>query len=81
MDGFVWLEKGIVVAVGGFEEQEDVLRELRGLREHASFVRFVNADWKWVTPGLGGLCIGPCGFCGADVCSCGQLTYIRILGL
>lgn len=55
VDGFVWLEKGIVVAVGGLEEQEGVLKGLRGSRKHGSLVRFVDAGWKWVTPGLGEL--------------------------
>ena len=53
VDGFVWLGKGMVIAVGGFEEQEGVLRELRGSKGYNSFVRFVDAGWKWVTPGLG----------------------------
>jgi hypothetical protein len=57
VDGFVWLENGIVVAVGGFEEQEGVLKELRGSRKHGSLVKFVDAGWKWVTPGLGELSI------------------------
>ncbi|KAF9646963.1 hypothetical protein BDM02DRAFT_2841164 [Thelephora ganbajun] len=52
VDGFVWLEKGIVVAVGGLEEQEGVLKELRGSRKHDSLVKFVDAGGKWVTPGL-----------------------------
>lgn len=53
VDGFVWLENGIVAAIGGFEEQEGILKELRGLRKHSSMVKFVDAGWKWVTPGLG----------------------------
>jgi len=55
VDGFVWLDKGIVVAIGGFEEQEDLLKELRGSREYGSLVKFVDAGGKWVTPGLGEL--------------------------
>ena len=53
VDGFVWLDNGIVVAIGGFEEQEGVLKELRGSRKHNSLVKFVDAGGKWVTPGLG----------------------------
>ena len=59
VDGFVWLDNGIVVAIGGFEEQEGVLKELRGLRRHNSLVKFVDAGWKWVTPGLGELSVPP----------------------
>jgi hypothetical protein len=55
VDGFVWLENGIIVAVGGFEEQERVLNGLRGARSHNSLVKFVDAGGKWVTPGLGEL--------------------------
>ena len=55
--GFVWLENGIVVAVGGFEEQETFLKELRAVRERGSLVQFVDAGGKWVTPGLGELSI------------------------
>ena len=55
VDGFVWLEKGIVVGVGGIEEQEDVLEKLRNSREHNQLVKFVDAGGKWVTPGLGEL--------------------------
>ena len=57
VDGFVWLKNGIVVAVGGIREQEDVLKELRNSRTRGSFVKFVDAGWKWVTPGLGELFI------------------------
>ena len=53
VDGFVWLEKGIVIGIGGLEEQEEVLEELRSLEELGFPVKFVNASWKWVTPGLG----------------------------
>jgi hypothetical protein len=66
VDGFVWLENGIVVAVGGFEEQESVLRELRESEAHNSLVKFVDAGWKWVTPGLGQFCAGFCGFWRVD---------------
>ena len=60
VDGFVWLDRGIVVAVGGIEEQEMVLKKLRGARNHGLSVNFVDAGWKWVTPGLGELpiCLG-----------------------
>lgn len=64
VDGFVWLKNGIVEAIGGFEEQESVLKELRGPGEYNSFVKLVNAGWKWVTPGLGEFYIRP------FVCSC-----------
>ena len=57
VDGFVWLKNGIVFAMGGLEEQERVLGELRNSKEHSSLVRFVNAGWKWVTPGLGALSV------------------------
>lgn len=57
VDGFVWLKNGIIVAVGGIEEQEDVLKKLRGSKEHASLAEFVDAGGKWVTPGLGELSI------------------------
>jgi len=57
VDGFVWLDNGIVVAIGGFEEQESVLKELRGSGKHNSLVKFVDAGGKWVTPGLGELII------------------------
>jgi hypothetical protein len=60
VDGFVWLANGIVVAVGGFEEQEGVLKELRDGRKRGSLVEFVNAGGKWVTPGLGELSINHC---------------------
>ena len=81
LDGFVWLKNGIVVAIGGFEEQEGVLKELRESRKHDSLVNFVDAGWKWVTPGLGGLCTDPCGSWRVDVPSCGQSTCTRTLGL
>jgi hypothetical protein len=60
VDGFVWLDRGIVVAVGGIEEQEMVLKKLGGARNHGLSVNFVDAGWKWVTPGLGELpiCLG-----------------------
>lgn len=60
VDGFVWLENGIVVAVGGLEEQEGVLKELRGGRKHGSLIKFVDAGGKWVTPGLGELSTHAC---------------------
>lgn len=53
VDGFVWLKNGIVVAIGGFKEQEVVLKKLRGSREYNSLAKFVDAGGKWVTPGLG----------------------------
>lgn len=53
MDGFVWLKKGIVVAIGGLKEQKEVLKELRSSEGLGFPVKFVNAGWKWVTPGLG----------------------------
>jgi len=59
VDGFVWLENGIVVAIGGFEEQERVLKGVRSSRKHRSLVKFVDAGGKWVTPGLGEF-IYPC---------------------
>ena len=81
IDGFVWLKKGIVVAIGGFEEQEGVLKEVRSGSKHNSLVRFVDAGGKWVTPGLGELSIYPY-VCrrGADTFPCGKLTCTRILG-
>jgi len=81
VDGFVWLRKGIVVAVGGFEEQEGVLKELRSGKKHNSLVRFVDAGGKWVTPGLGELSIYSyvC-WRGADILPCDKLTCTRILG-
>ena len=55
VDGFVWLENGIIIAVGGIDEQEDVLKGLKGRREHDSTIKFVDAGGKWLTPGLGEL--------------------------
>ena len=52
VDGFVWLENGIVIAVGGIDEQEGVLKGLRDRRNHDSRIKFVDAGQKWVTPGL-----------------------------
>ena len=57
VDGFVWLKSGIVVGVGGIEEQEGILKELRRPRKHESLVKFVDAGGKWITPGLGELSI------------------------
>jgi len=64
VDGFVWLKSGIIVAIGGFEEQERVLKELRGSREHGSLAKFLDAGGKWVTPGLGEIStrLSSCGF-------------------
>lgn len=53
VDGFVWLKNGIVAAIGGIQEQEGVLKGLRDGRNHDLLVKFVDAGWKWVTPGLG----------------------------
>lgn len=83
VDGFVWLAGGIVVAIGGIGEQEDVLRELRDPGKLNSLVKFVDAGGKWVTPGLGELSI-----CLAlrvvgkavDICPCDQSTCTRTLG-
>lgn len=64
VDGFVWLENGIVVAVGGIDEQEGVLEGLKDRRNHDLTIRFVDAGGKWVTPGLGEWSIHPCVRCG-----------------
>ena len=78
VDGFIWLENGIVVGVGGFEEQGSVLKELRG--EHNSLVKFVNAGWKWVTPGLGELYIDLCFLLFELTFALYQSTCTRTLG-
>ena len=80
VDGFVWLENGIVLAVGGFEEQEAVLKQLREANGYSSLVKFVDAGWKWVTPGLGESCIGLCGlFWRIHACYRNQSICTRIL--
>ena len=82
VDGFVWLENGIVVALGGFEEQERVLEELRTSMKRNSFIKFVDAGWKWVTPGLCEFSFYLCVFWGGiEVYSCDQLTCTHTLEL